>query len=104
MAKSLDSCSSTPPSMSTCSPVIRPLTNNTTGLSALTTRSILQLILGLRSSFYRSGLRRTGFAKHDYRAQLLTHDFTPQQAHWFSKSPRYLFHGRMLGTEIRRYV
>src|SRR6266446_9836235 len=78
MAKLPDSCSNTPRSMSTCSPVIRPLTNNTTRLSALTTRSILQLIFGLSvqsfHSFYRSGLRRTGFVKHVCRAQLLTHD------------------------------
>src|SRR5260370_40425175 len=44
MAKLPDSCSSTPRNMSTCSPVIRPLRNNTARFSALTTRSILQLI------------------------------------------------------------
>ena len=29
---------------------------------------------------------------------------TPQQPHWFPKSPRRLFHGRMLAMAIRRYV
>jgi len=33
----------------------------------------------------------------------LTARLTPQP-HWFSKSPRRLFHERMLGTKIRCYV
>jgi hypothetical protein len=41
--------SSTPRNMSTCSPVIRPLMNNTARFSALTTRSILQLIAAFGS-------------------------------------------------------
>ncbi len=100
MAKPPDSCSSTPRSMSTCSPVIRPLTNNTTRLSALTTRSILQLICGRSILLFplasRSGLRRTGSVEHVCRAQISTQGLTPQQPHWFSKSPRRLFHGRTL--------
>src|SRR6266852_4884207 len=57
MAKLPDSCSSTPQSMSTCSPVIRPLMNNTTRFSAVTTRSILQLICALSvQSFYSSSV------------------------------------------------
>jgi hypothetical protein len=69
MASASASSSSTSRSTSTCSPVIRPLMRNTTKFSALTTRSILQLIVGFRFNpsiplASRSGLRRTGFVKH----------------------------------------
>src|SRR3984893_7342501 len=39
---------------------------------------------------------------HSYSA--LNAPLTPLQPHWFSKSPRPLSHGRMLETQIRRYV
>lgn len=79
MASASASFSRTSRSISTCSPVIRPLMNNTTRFSGLTTRSILQLIAGFRFNpslplASRSGLRPTGFVKHLCRAQLLTHD------------------------------
>src|SRR5260370_26426675 len=64
--------------MSTCSPVIRPLMNNTTRRSALTTRSILQLILGFRFNpsitLATRGSRGAGFVKHVCQARLLKHD------------------------------
>src|SRR3954463_9690028 len=87
MAKPLDSCSSTPRSMSTCSPVIPPLMNNTTRFSALMLRSILQLIVGCWfSPFYCFTSSRAGFVKHVCPGQLFNSRLTSQQPFGFRVS------------------
>ena len=55
-------------------------------------------------SLYRSGLQTYWSWQTRLPSLALNAGLTLQQPHWFSKSPKCLFHGRMLGTEIRHYA